>query len=98
MTPHSKATIEEGLNHLEKRVIQYQIIDPASQGLKQLQNGKKARIATASTLEAGKAANREAWRLAKEVKDKEVKEVPVRSKSIKGGALGTKGRGRGKIA
>ncbi|KAF8453496.1 hypothetical protein BGX38DRAFT_1268602 [Terfezia claveryi] len=77
MTPHSRAIVEEGLNHLEKRVIQYQVIDPVSQGLKQLRNGKKARIATASALEAGKAANREARRLAKEVKDKEVKEVPV---------------------
>ncbi|KAF8433119.1 hypothetical protein BGX38DRAFT_1290644, partial [Terfezia claveryi] len=122
MTPHSRATVEEGLNHLKKRVIQYQVIDPASQGLKQLRNGKKvkprstkriqgphtldrayiesekARIATASALEAGKAANREARRLAKEKKDKEVKEVPVRSKSTRGGALGTRGRGRGKIA
>ncbi|KAF8453770.1 hypothetical protein BGX38DRAFT_375175 [Terfezia claveryi] len=122
MTPHSRATVDEGLNHLEKRVIQYQIIDPASQGLKQLRNGKKVkprstkriqgprsldrayieaekvRIATATALEADKATNREARRLAKEEKAKEVKKVPVMLKSTRGGTQGTRGRGHGNVA
>jgi len=41
ITPNSRAIMDDGLIHLEKKVVHTQVIDPVSQGLKHLRNDKK---------------------------------------------------------
>jgi len=41
MTPNSRAIIDDGLIHLEKKVVHTPVIDPVSQGLKHLRNDKE---------------------------------------------------------
>ena len=58
----------------------------------------KARVAAAEVLEAEKVANREARRLAKELKAMKAKEAANASKQTRGGSQAARGRGRGHIA
>jgi len=67
MTPHSRAIVDDGLNHLEKRVIQYQVIDPASQGLKQLRNGRKVKPQSTKRIQGPRSLN---WAYIESEKDR----------------------------